>query len=181
MDVCGKILFHPAFPFFYLRVKSSFYKACLCCAGTTPSIPPKALRLKSIGKQYLAKPTSSQHFYIPEKQWMFCLLSISKTTYGNFSVKSVEANLFRPAQFQDRMSTGCGYPSSHHCAHGSTFSSAFSCSPQGAEETSLETSGISWKKKKKKKKKQTIFMHGYQVPASPSPEPLPDLGQVNWI
>lgn len=34
------ILFYPAFPFFHQFAQSSFNKACFCCAGTIPSIPP---------------------------------------------------------------------------------------------------------------------------------------------
>lgn len=34
---------------------------------------------------------------------------------------------------------------------------------------------------KQKKTKTVFFMHGYQVPASPSLRTLPDLGHVNWI
>lgn len=65
------ILFHPASPFFHLFVQSSFNKACFCCAGNIPSIPPtRSWRITGKGKDNrVSPPTEPLKLCCINKSW----------------------------------------------------------------------------------------------------------------
>lgn len=73
------ILFYPAFPFFHQFVQSSFNKACFCCAGTIPSIPPtRSWRITGKEKSLFISHTAIK--YTPYKQVLVGVLSLRSMT-----------------------------------------------------------------------------------------------------
>lgn len=151
------MLFYPDFPFFHLCVQSSSNKACLCFAGTIPSIPPRpgrSLESNTWQSHLLHSDLHNVKYNMPSENKRY---SVSWALVHKHTLIRMlkQCNL----SFAIRLSVGItwhlaghGYPS-NYSSRCSTFSSAFPCLPQGAQENILGASVIPWKEIKGK---QTI-------------------------